>query len=217
MSKSLSHEGDTVKTGDALFRMDDTLLQAQRNAASASVDLARSALANAFAQFDVVDAAVQLDSAAARTALWSANDPSGYTLPEAYFSQAELLSAAETERLNAESALEKAQNTLTLKLAEQASTDFKAAEIALMRERAALLNAENTLTKARLSQNQDLIDAAQTLVDDTRENLDIAQATYDELKDSDAAISHHCRPYPGEFDDRARQPGARSAAQTSNR
>ena len=31
-------EGDTVKAGDALFRMDDTLLQAQRNAASASVD-----------------------------------------------------------------------------------------------------------------------------------------------------------------------------------
>jgi len=182
------HEGDAIKTGDQLFRMDGALLQAQRNAASASVDMARSALANAFAQFDVVDAAVQLESGAARTALWTASNPSGYTLPDAYFSQAELLSAAETERLNAESALQKAQNTLTLKLAEQASTDFKAAEIALMRERAALLNAENTLTKARLSQNQDLIDAAQTLVDDTRENLDIAQATYDELKDSERAL-----------------------------
>ena len=183
------HEGNSVKIGDKLFRMDDTLLQAQRNAASASVDLARSALANAFAQFDVVDAAVQLESGAARTALWTASDPSGYTLPDAYFSRAELLSAAETELMNAESALEKAQNTLTLKLAEQASTDFKAAEIALIRERAALLNAENTLTKARLSQNQELIDAAQAQVDDVRENLDIAQTTYDELKDSEPALS----------------------------
>lgn len=183
------HEGHSVKTGDQLFRLDDTLLQAQRNAASATVDFARSALANAQAQFDVVDAAVQLESGTARTALWTAANPSGYTLPGAYFSQAELLSAAETEFLNAQSALEKAQNTLTLKLKEQVSTDFKAAEIALMRERAALLNAENTLVKAQLSQNQELIDAAQTPVDDIRENLDIAQSTYDGLKDSEPALT----------------------------
>jgi HlyD family secretion protein len=124
-----------------------------------------------------------------RQALWTATDPSGYSLPDGYFSQSELLSAAETELLNAESALADAQNILKLKLAEQGSTDFKAAELALMRERAALLNAENTLAKARLTQNQDLIDAAKAHVDDTRENLDIAQSTYDDLKDSEAALA----------------------------
>jgi len=180
-------EGASVKSGDALFRLDDTLLQAQRAAASASVDLARSTLANAEAQFNVVDSAVQLDASAATTVLLTAPDPSGYTLPNGYYSQAELLSAAETEMLNAQSALEKVQNDLMLKLAEQDSTDFKAAEIALMRERAAVLNAENTLSKARFSQNQNLIDAAQQQLDDERENLDIAQTTYDDLKDSGPA------------------------------
>ena len=182
-------EGAIVKSGDALFRLDDSLLQAQRTAASVSVDLARSALANAEAQFNVVDSAVQLDASAATTALLTASDPTGYTLPNGYYSQAELLSAAETELLNAQSALEKSQNDLKLKLAEQASTDFKAAEIALMRERAAVLNAENTLSKSRLSQNQELIDAAQLQLDDERENLDIAQTAYDDLKESESAVA----------------------------
>ncbi len=189
VSEMLVTEGDTVKAGDVLFRMDDTLLQAQRDAALANQAFARSALTNAMAQFDVVDAAVQLESAPARAALWTASDPSGYTLANAYYSQAELLSAAETELLNAESALEDARNTLTLKLAEQESTDFKAAEIGLMRERAALLNAENLLSKARMSGNQDLIDAAQTFADDERENLDIAQSAYDDLKDSEPGLT----------------------------
>jgi multidrug resistance efflux pump len=180
-------EGSAVKTGDPLFRLDDTLLQAQRKAAAASVDLSQSALANAQAQFDVIDAGVQLDAVNATTALLTAPDPSGYTLPNGYYSQQELSSAAATELANAQAALDKAQNDLKLKLAEQNSTDFKAAEIALMRERAALLNAENTLAKARLSQNQDFIDAAQAQVDDTRENLDIAQTTYDGLKDTEPA------------------------------
>lgn len=181
-------EGQTVKAGDPLFRLDDTLLQAQRAAASAGVDLSRSALASAFAQFDLVDSAVQLESAPARAALWTAVDPAGYSLPDAYYSQAEMLLAAETELHNAEAALEKAQNTLRLKLAETGSTDFKAAEIALVRERASALVAQEALNKARLTQNQDLVDVAQAHLDDTRENLDIAQAAYDELLDSDAAV-----------------------------
>lgn len=189
ISELLVAEGDAVKAGDVLFRLDATLLQSQREAAVASQALARGALASAKAQFDIIDASVQLESAQARAALWTATDPSGYSLPDGYFSQSELLSAAETELLNAESALADAQNILKLKLAEQGSTDFKAAELALMRERAALLNAENTLAKARLTQNQDLIDAAKAHVDDTRENLDIAQSTYDDLKDSEAALA----------------------------
>jgi len=189
ISEMLVIEGESVKAGDILFRLDDTLLQSQREAASSSQALARGALASAKAQFDVIDASVQLESAQARTGLWTSPDPSGYSLPDAYFSQPELLSAAETELLNAESALADAQNALTLKLAEQESTTFKAAELALLRERAALLNAENTLAKARLSQNQDLIDAAQSHVDDTRENLDIAQSAYDDLKDSNSALA----------------------------
>ena len=57
-----------------------------------------------------------------------------------------------------------------------------------MRERAAALVAQEALNKARLSQNQDLIDAAQQQVDDSRENLDIAQTAYDAQADSDAAV-----------------------------
>lgn len=181
-------EGQSVKAGDPLFRLDDSLLVAQRAAASAGVGLSRSALASAFAQFDLVDSAVQLESTPARAALWNAVDPAGYTLPDAYYSQAELISAAETELHNAETSLEKAQNTLRLKLAEAGSTDFKAAEIALMRERAAALVAQEALNKARPSQNQDLIDAAQQQLDDARENLDIAQSAYNDLADSEVAL-----------------------------
>jgi multidrug efflux pump subunit AcrA (membrane-fusion protein) len=51
ISELLVAEGDAVKAGDVLFRLDATLLQSQREAAVASQALARGALASAKAQF----------------------------------------------------------------------------------------------------------------------------------------------------------------------
>ncbi|HOW07858.1 MAG TPA: biotin/lipoyl-binding protein, partial [Flexilinea sp.] len=55
-----TEEGAQVKKGDELFRIDDSLLMAQRDQADASVTLAESALATAKTQYDLaVDSARQ--------------------------------------------------------------------------------------------------------------------------------------------------------------
>lgn len=181
------NEGDEVQAGDPLFRLDDTLLQAQRAVASANLDLARAALANAQAQADVTQAAIRAESAATRTSDWVAANPAGYTLPGGTFTRDEMIAAAQAEIDNALSARDDAQSALTELLADPASADFVAAETRLRNDRAAILVAQDVLKAASLSNNNDLQDSAQTAYDDAKSELDDAQTAYDDLADSDAA------------------------------
>ena len=61
VTEVLVNQGDIVKAGDVLFRLDDTLPQAQRNVTVAALDTARAAsvtaeavVASAQAQYDLV-------------------------------------------------------------------------------------------------------------------------------------------------------------------
>ncbi len=187
-------EGAQVKAGDVLFRLDDTLYQAQHAVSAASLDLSRAsastsdaALATAQANYTVALNAARLASASTRTVDWRAVNPSGYTLPGGYFSQAEQMAAAQDEVANARGIRDGAQDTLNIQLADPANADFVAAETRLVNARSASIVAQDVLTRANAANNTDLRDAAQSAYDAAKTELDDAQAAYDGLKDTDAA------------------------------
>jgi len=187
-------EGTQVKAGDVLFRLDDTLLQAQRSVAAASLDLARgasmtadAALGTAQANYDLALNAARLVSASTRTMDWSAVNPSGYTLPGGYFSPAEEVTAAQAEVNAATSARQAAQDSLNTLLADPVNANFVAAETRLAKARAASMVTQDVLRRANAGNNTDLRDSAQSAFDAAKTELDDAQAAYDSLKDTDAA------------------------------
>jgi HlyD family secretion protein len=191
----LVEEGDPVKAGESLFRLDDTLLQAQRGVAAANLDSANAgastadaALASAQAQYNLAFDAARAESVAARTASWRAPNPSGYNLPGWYFSQAEAITAARNEVEAAKTTRVAAQTKLADLEADPASKDFVAAEKRLIDARAAYVVAQDVLTRVNAARdNSDLLSSAQTAKDNARTELDDAQSAYDDLKDADPA------------------------------
>ncbi|MBE3066336.1 MAG: biotin/lipoyl-binding protein, partial [Chloroflexi bacterium] len=187
-------EGAAINAGDVLFRMDDTLLQAQRAIASASLDLTHAAastadasLATAQANYDLALNAARLESAATRTSDWGAVNPAGYTLPGGYFSHAAEIAAAQTEVESARSARFIAQDSFSVMLDDPANANFVAAETRLAIARAGSIVAQDVLTRASAANNTDLRAAAQSAYDAAKTELEDAQAAYDNLKDTDPA------------------------------
>lgn len=182
-------EGDQVQAGDILFRMDDAQFLAQQAVARANVDLAKSAqasarasLATAQVNYDLVVASVHVESASTRTLDWS----SGFS---GSISQGEKLDAAVRELDNALQAQNQAQTWLDSQLADPASSDFATAEQRLLQTRFAFTVAQNVLLRASVSSTSGLYDTAQDLYDNTKDELDLAQSAYDDLKDTDVAQS----------------------------
>ena len=98
----LVHEGDTVSRGDVLFRLDDTILQAQRAAAEAGLNAAHAALRSAEAGLDTAQAqyalvldAAQAAEAATRADAWFEDAPPDFDEPSWYFSREETRAALE--------------------------------------------------------------------------------------------------------------------------
>ncbi len=188
-------EGASVQAGDELFRLDDTLLQAQRNVASAALDLANAAaktaeaaLASARSQYDLAVDAARQESVAARTASWRAPNPADYTLPGWYFSQDEAIQAAQAEATAAQTDLDAVRSELDTLEKAPANADFLAAEGRLSRARAAFVTANAVLARAEAANdNAELRSAAQDRYDSAQTELSDAQSAYDGLKDSDAA------------------------------
>ena len=196
VAEVLVNEGDTVNAGDVLFRMDDTLLQAQRNVAAANLDLARAAVETAKRAQETAEAnytlafnAARVDSASTRTSDWRAINPAGYTLPGGYFSINELKVAAQAEVESARTARDEAQTKLNDLVTNTANTNFFAAETRLINARASIITAQDALTRANSSTNTDLKDSAQAKYDAAKTELDEAQSAYDDLTDTDAAKS----------------------------
>ena len=180
-------EGAAVKAGDTLFRLDDTLLQAQRTVAAAGLDLARaaaktadSALTTAQANYDLALNTSRLEATATRTSDWASELNSSTT-------RSEEIAAAQAEVDAAHTTRDEMQADLHTFLANPASADFAAAETRLLNGRAAFNVAQDVLLRANLSINADLRNAAQSAYNDAQMELDAAQTTYDDLKDSDAA------------------------------
>jgi multidrug resistance efflux pump len=114
----LVDEGQSVKSGDALMRLDDALLQAQKEQAVAALNVSKAAAATADAALasaqDQYNQTVQasLKTSDTLTEQWLTNRPSDFNLPLWYYTQSEQVTAAQTEVDAAQTALTAAQNNL---------------------------------------------------------------------------------------------------------
>ena len=195
VTEVLVDEGASVKSGELLFRLDDTLLQAQSavavanlNSARAAVTTANAALSTAQAQYDLAVNAAQAEATATRTSTWSADNPAGYTLPGWYFVQAEAIAAAQSEVDAARSAHDATQTSLVSLQNDSNASSVLAVEKRLNDARAAIVVADAVLTRTKAAKNNaDLQLAAQKRYDTAKTDLDNAQSDYDDLADLDVA------------------------------
>ncbi|PKN97621.1 MAG: hypothetical protein CVU42_15115 [Chloroflexi bacterium HGW-Chloroflexi-4] len=190
------NEGDSVRAGDVLFAIDDTLLLAQRSVAEANLTLAQGAAATsqaalevARANFDLALAAAKAESSAQRAADWSTANPSGYTLAGGSFTSAELIEAAQSEAEAAAAARSEAEDTLSSLLSDAANQEFVKAESSMLTLKFETQAAADVLAKANTSNNPDLKDAAQAAYDDALTRLEDAQQVYDDLLETNAAVN----------------------------
>ena len=189
-------EGAEVKLGDLLFRLDDSLLQAQREVAVAALDTASAAAKTAAATRDISQAnytlalnAARMEAAGNRTQDWNESLLPGYTLPPGYFLNQDLIDAAAKEIDASYRLSDGAKETLNQLLGDTRNAKFISAEQRLLAARMAQQAAQDVLSRANLSPNSGLRDSAQYWLDVARIEMDSAQSDYDVLKDSDGAQS----------------------------
>jgi multidrug resistance efflux pump len=155
-------EGDVVKAGDVLFRLDDTLQQAQRNVSAASLDsanasvtTAEAALAAAQAQYDIAYNAAMITDKSKRTTDWYQNQNGEFTLPVWYYNQKEQIAAAQAEVDAAQAALTDAQTKQTSVESRATSADFVKAESELAAAQASYDVANNLHERVKNGKNID--------------------------------------------------------------
>lgn len=189
-------EGESVSAGDALFRIDDTLLQAQARVANANLELALSAadtasaaVGTAQANYDLALAAALAESTLVRAQDWQAANPAGYSLPGGSFTPADWIAAARSELQAALDARSKAQSALDALAAKPESGEFITAEKVLLEARMRAQTSQDVLNKAANTNNQDLRVLAQEEFDAADAALGDAQERYDALKETDPALA----------------------------
>jgi multidrug resistance efflux pump len=129
-------EGDQVQAGAPLFRLDATLLEAQRNvatsalnAAKASVTTAQTALDTAQAQYDItLNTALGQDTLKQRTSDWTTATQADFIQPKWYFNEDEQVVAAQAAVDAAQQSLLDEQAKLATLETSQASANFVKAE-----------------------------------------------------------------------------------------
>ena len=202
-------KGDLVHAGDALFRLDDTLLQSQRQkaitsleVAKANVEVAQTGLTTAEAGLDSAKAAVEtaragLDSAnnqyqivldsswladqPRRNEAWKKDIPNEFDQPVWYFEKSEEMAAAEAEMTTAKEALdiEKASYEALVKNSNIEGLDEAATRLA--NAEVAFLVAKDVLDRAKAIYGEELQDYAQSIYDAAASELEAAQTAYDNL------------------------------------
>jgi len=143
VKEALADEGQSVKSGDPLLNLDDSMLKAQRDVAQAAVDSANNAVASsqsayntAQAQYDAAVTAARAQQGASRLTDWLGRAPSNFDQPLWYFSQDEQMTAAQSEVTASQQALQQAQDNLDQLVGSLNNADF--------------VNAENRLNEARV-------------------------------------------------------------------
>jgi HlyD family secretion protein len=187
------NEGQSVKQGDQLLSLDGSLLQAQRKAASANLDAARSAQQSAQSGLDAAQAQYQaaLDAALAadqqaRTDDWRISS-SGLSQPAWYFTLAEQIQAAQAELDAAQKNLADKQANLNTVINGVENSGFVAAEKRLANARMAYDAANAVNQRSQSGNNSALRDAAKSAFDDAKDELDRAQQAYNDMLTTQAA------------------------------
>ncbi|RJP50725.1 MAG: HlyD family efflux transporter periplasmic adaptor subunit [Anaerolineaceae bacterium] len=188
-------EGDAVKTGDPLLKLDGSLLLSEKRSAEAALDAAKAggraaqvALDAAQLQFDLtLDAALAAESPT-RVSIWDASKPTEFDQPVWYFSSAERLQAARSAVDAAKTALDAAMTKLADTEKKAGSAQFLQVEAALAQARQAFQIARDVLDRTNgTSDGQSLRDAAQANYDEKKTDLDNAQKDYDDALTTDGA------------------------------
>lgn len=181
-------EGDQVKQGDELFRLDDALLKAQRDQANAAVKLAEEALNSAKIQYDLALTSARLQDQQNRMSSWNISQPSQFGLPVWYFDKEEKIASAKAEMDAASIDLAKEKESLQNLLESNSSQDFLNAEKRVAGAQAAFLIADQVLSQANNAQDkEDLQNFAQDQYDAAETDLTSAQSNYDRLLTTKAA------------------------------
>lgn len=186
-------EGNSVKAGDPLLRLDDSLLlsekqvaQAALDSASANLQAAQAALDSAQAQYDLVLSAAL--AAEPRQDMWKQSKPGEYDQPVWYFTKDEQIQSAQVEIDKAELALEKEKIQLSEIGKKAGSASFLEIERKLSDARTAFEVAKVVLDRTNgISDGTNLHDAAQTSFDDAKIDLKNAQKDYDDALTTDGA------------------------------
>ncbi|MBT3338139.1 MAG: HlyD family efflux transporter periplasmic adaptor subunit [Anaerolineae bacterium] len=189
-------EGDAVTAGDILFSVEGTLLEAERDAANATLGLARATQASAQAGLDAANAqyALILDAALAadrisRTTDWRIPAPGRFEQPAWYFSQSEELAAAQVEVDAAVAALSTAQEDFEGVAANLDNAKFLEMEIILAQSRATYNVAHDVYSRSQSSHDDmdEVINAAEDAYTAARDALHDRQDEYDEMLSTQAA------------------------------
>ena len=152
----LTDEGQSVSPGQVLFRLDDTLLKAQRDAAAAGLQAAQSAsltaqaaFASAQAQYTMADTTARAQARPTRLSDWAGKTPDYFNQPKWYFTQEEQLAAAQVEVQAAQDGLTAAENQLATVVSDLKNADFVAAETRLSNARISYLVAKQVDAEGR--------------------------------------------------------------------
>mgnify|MGYP001093505277 FL=1 len=182
------NEGSQVKKGDVLFQLDDALLQAQRDQASAAVTVAEKAVNSARIQYDIAVNNARLQDQQNRINSWNIPQPEEFDLPVWYFDKEEKINSAKSEVDAAAADLDIEKENLKKVLANNSSRDFLSAEKRLADAQAAFLIADQVLTQANDAQDkEDISNYANDLYDTAKTELSSAQTDYNRLLTTQAA------------------------------
>ncbi|HMN13587.1 MAG TPA: efflux RND transporter periplasmic adaptor subunit [Bellilinea sp.] len=182
------NEGSNVKKGDVLFHLDDSLLQAQRNQASAAVTVAEKAVNSARIQYDIAVNSARLQDQQNRVNSWNIPQPDEFDTPVWYFDKVEKINSAKAEVDAAAADLEIEKANLEKVLADNTSQGFLSAEKRLADAQAAFLIADQVLTQANDAKDkEDISNYANDLYDTAKTELSSAQTEYKRLLTSQAA------------------------------
>lgn len=188
-------EGDSVKAGDPLLTLDDSLLRAQQTAAQAALDSANAGIEVAQSAFDMaqlqydqtLEAAIAAEQAT-RLDTWDQTKPSDFDQPTWYFAKSERYAATQAEVEAAAEALDQAQAKLDSIEKQVSSAAFTQAEADLAQARVAYDIAKSVLdSTSGASDSQKLRDEAQARFDDAKLDLEDAQKAYDDALTTEGA------------------------------
>jgi len=185
----LVEEGQSVKTGDPLLILDDSLLVAQQAATAAQVDSAEAAvvttdaaLASAQHQYDLVYLSALSSEQSTQARDWRFSAPDEFNQPAWYFIQSEQLTSAQAEVDAAKSAFDESLTNLQNVVNSQGGSDFLAAETRLANARAAFLVADDVKINAEYAaESGGLLDAAYDAYNDALDEVRAAQNEYNSL------------------------------------
>ena len=176
------NEGSQVKKGDVLFQLDDALLQAQRDQASAAVIIAEKAVNSARIQYDITLNSSRLQDQQNRVNSWNSSQPEEFDLPVWYFDKEEIIISAKSAVDAAAGDLDIENEKLLQVLDNNTSQELLLAEKRLADAQVAFLIADQVLTQADGAQdNEEISNYANDLYDAAKTELDSAQSDYNRL------------------------------------